>query len=204
MSALAKPTSSQILLIDPLTEFLGRLDGDLASQVRRRFKYLVAASNSVLVPRTHAVSSDVVTAEQWLSDPCEKRTARVFRYERDRSIWSNPHLVEAINKERRPPLYICGFWLDDVVAAAAIEAQAYAFDTHIITDLSFAYSRERWQPFTDRMMQYGVVPILLNTLLYEWMANTDDSEKRQVLETMWKENKQIELAGTFAPQIGLS
>ena len=54
------------------------------------------------------------------------------------------------------------------------------------------------------MMQYGVVPILLHTLLYEWMANTDDSEKRQVLETMWKENKQIELAGTFAPQIGLS
>lgn len=64
MSALAKPTSSQILLIDPLTEFLGRLDGDLAIQARRRFKYLVAASNSVLVPRTHAVSSDVVTAQQ--------------------------------------------------------------------------------------------------------------------------------------------
>ena len=90
--------------------------------------------------------------------------------------------MKAINDGQRPQLYICGFWFDDVVAAAAIEAQTHAFDTHISTDLSPTYSRKRRRSFIDRMMQYGVLPIVLQTLLYEWMANTEDSDKRRILE----------------------
>ena len=36
-------------------------------------------------------------------------------------------LLKAVNTGDRPQLYVCGFWLDDVVAAATIEAQTQAF-----------------------------------------------------------------------------
>ena len=74
--------------------------------------------------------------------------------------------------------------MDDVVAVAAIEAQTQAFDTHLIVDLSLAYSRECWQPCLDRIKQYGVIPVSLNTLLYEWMTNTDSREDRRSLEAL--------------------
>lgn len=201
MSALTKPETSQVLLIDPLTGYLEQLEEALATKVARRFEYLVAA-NKVFVPRNHAVSTEVGSADAWLSRPCEKRTSRVFRFDRNRSVWSNGDLASAIKKENRTQLYVCGFWLDDVVAATAIEAQTLAFDTHIITDLSLAYSRERWQPFLDRLMQYGVVPILLHTLLYEWMTNTEDSDKRQALEMLWQKNRRIESKNAFPSPIG--
>lgn len=204
MSVLAIPDTSQVLLVDPVADFLVQLDNAFAELTRKRFECLAKAANEARVPRIHAVSSEVGSDGQWLSKPCEKRTARVFRFERDRSVWSNSELLDAVNTEQRPQLYICGFWLDDVVAAAAIEAQTHAFDTHIVTDLSPAYSRECHRPFIDRMMQYGIVPIVLQTLLYEWMTNTEDSVRRRVLEELWQQNKQAEIRGASASRTGLS
>ena len=66
MSALATPETSQVLLVDPLTLFLDQLEDSLADQVSQRFRFLVAAANKLLIPRNHAVSVDVSSADQWL------------------------------------------------------------------------------------------------------------------------------------------
>ncbi len=203
-SALASPVDSQILIIDPFLRHLKQISPDLAERTRSKQANIAKAADLVLVPRTYAVSESAPARRLWLSRPCEIRTKRVFQYDRARSIWSNAELLTVINQERRPQLYVCGFWLDDVVAAAAIEAQTFAFDTHIITDLSPIYSCARRQPIMDRMMQYGVVPITLHSLLYEWMANTDDGDKRQAFQVLWEQNKQIEHEGASAPPTGLS
>lgn len=204
MTTLANPETSQLLLINPVTPCLRQLDSALANRIPTQFDCLSLAAKEAIVPTTFAVSSDFAPRDFWLTKPYEKRTTRVYHYDRDRSIWSNPDLREAINTERRPQLYVCGFWIDDVVTAAAIEAQTYAFDTHIIIDLSPAYSRERWQPFVDRMMQYGVVPILLHTLLYEWMTNADGEGKRQILKALWQQNKKIDQQAVSSSRTGLS
>ncbi len=203
-TALASPLDSQILIVDPFIRHLEQVCAGLAEQTKSKQANIARAADLVLVPRTYAVSEFAPARRLWLSRPCEKRTKRVFQYNRARSIWSNAELLTAINQERRPQLYVCGFWLDDVVAAAAIEAQTFAFDTHIITDLSPICSGARWRPIMDRMMQYGVVPITLHSLLFEWMANTDNGDKRQALEALWERNKQIEHEGASASRTGLS
>ena len=78
MSALATPDTSQILPVDPLTDFLDQLHCNLAELTRIRFEYLAKAANEALVPRVHAVSSGVSSDKQWLSKPCEKRPHGCF------------------------------------------------------------------------------------------------------------------------------
>ena len=94
--------------------------------------------------------------------------------------------------------------MDDIVAAAAIEAQTHAFDTHLIVDLSLAYSKDCWQPCLDRIKKYGVIPVRLSTLLYEWMANTEDYQRRQALGVLWQQNKQVDNQGASASRTRLS
>ena len=70
MSVLGTLETSQGLLVDPLTLFLDHLEDCLAIQVNRRFQLLVSAANELVIPRNHAASIDVSSAEQWLSMPC--------------------------------------------------------------------------------------------------------------------------------------
>ncbi len=203
MSVLAVPENSQLLLIDPIPQFINTVEDGLAKQITEQFRRLSVAADQALVPRYFAISQAENEHESWLSTPCEKNKPRVFCFEQDRSIWSNTNLLHSMQREDREQLFICGFWLDDVVAAAALEAQPLGFNTHVIVDLSLAYNRQRRRPVLDRFNQYGIVPISFQNLLYEWMANTDDDGCRKELEELWEEQRLFDLDGTFASQIGI-
>jgi len=122
MSVLAVPENSQLLLVNPVPRCLRQLDDDLADQTSEQFHRLSVAADQALVPRYFAISQPEDEREAWLSTPCEKRKARVFRFDRGRPVWSNADMLDAMRKEDREQLFICGFWLDDVVTAAALEA----------------------------------------------------------------------------------
>ncbi len=204
MPVLAIPENSQLLLVDPVPQYLNQLDRGVAKQVSEQFHSLSEATDQALVPRYFAVSQDTDERDTWLSRPCEQGKARVFRFERDRPVWSNTDMLEAIQKEERELLFICGFWLDDVVAAAALEAQMFGFNTHVIVDLSLAHDYRKRQSSLDRFSQYGIVPIFLQNLLYEWMAKTDDAERRRKLEGLWAQQRFLDRRGASASRIGLS
>ncbi|WP_136661352.1 isochorismatase family protein [Nitratireductor sp. XY-223] len=190
MPVLAVPENSQLLIIDPWHANACRLGSDLKRQLAVQFKRISSAADLALVPRYFAVSQGKSSGEMWLSTPCEKNKPRVFGFEHDRPVWSNKDLLNAMRKEGRDQLFICGFWLDDVVTAAALEAQPIGFNTHVIVDLSPSLNVEKRQLSIDRLNQYCIVPMPLQNLLYEWTAKTDDHIRRKALEAIWTEQQQ--------------
>ncbi len=198
MSILAVPEQSQLLLIDPVPQYLRQLDDVLAKQISEQFKRLSLAADHAQVPRYFAISRDIDQREAWLSKPCEQRQPRVFQFERDRPVWSNTNMVLSMQKEDREQLFVCGFWLDDVVMAAALEAQPLGFNTHVIVDLSLSYNVEGRQAALDRLNQYCVAPISFQNLLYEWMAKTEDDDRRGALESLWQDQRLMEQVDTSA------
>ncbi len=204
MSVLATPESSLLLLINPVQRNLGILHNGLADHVSQQFKWLTAAADEALVPRYFAISRDLEEQGQWLSRPCKKGKPRIFCFEPDRSIWSNVELLSAVQRENRSQLYVCGFWLDDVVSAAVLEAQIYGFDTHVVVDLCLAHDRRKHQSCLERMGSYGIVPIHLRNLLYEWMAKSDDAGRRKQLKRLWQQQKSFDVQGASAPRTGLT
>ncbi len=198
MSVLAVPENSQLLIIDPVPQYLHKLDDVFAKQISAQFKRLSLAADHAQVPRYFAISRNIDRRKAWLSKPCEKRQPRVFEFERDRPVWSNADMLHSMRKEDREQLFICGFWLDDVVAAAALEAQPFGFNTHVIVDLSLTYDRQRRQPVLDRLNQYSIAPITVQNLLYEWMAKTEDDNRRGAIEAFWEEQRSFDQTDTSA------
>jgi len=204
MPVLAVPENSQLLIIDPISQYLHQLDDGLVKQISEQFLRLSMAADLVGVPRYFAISRYYDERKAWLSMPCEKRQPRVFQFERDRPVWSNTDMLNSMQKENREQLFICGFWLDDVVTAAALEAQPIGFNTHVIVDLSLSYNRQRRQPVLDRLNQYCIAPITVQNLIYEWMAKTEDDDRRKDLETLWEEQRSCDQTDTSTERIGLS
>lgn len=198
MSVLAVPANSQLLIIDPVPQYIGQPNSNHAMQISRQFKLLSEATEQALVPRYFAISQDTDDRDNWLSMPCERNKTRVFRFERDRPVWSNTDMVLSMQKEDREQLFVCGFWLDDVVTAAALEAQPLGFNTHVIVDLSLSYNVEGRQASLDRLNQYGVAPISFQNLLYEWMAKTEDANRRGKLEKLWLDQRVFDNRGASA------
>lgn len=199
MSVLADPAKSLLLMIDPVLEFASQVESEYSIVVHEQFSRISIAADLALVPRYFAVSGEDGEHRIWLSTPCEKNKPRVFSFQRDRPIWSNEGLLKAMKMENRDQLFVCGFWLDDVVTAAALEAQPMGFDTHVITDLSIARSQKNRRLSIDRLNQYCIVPIPLQNLLYEWTAKTDDKSRRRELRLLWQEQRYRYGSGDHKP-----
>jgi len=208
MNMLAVPEQSQVLLIEPLEEFLDHLGTPHSALLRRQFAHLSKAADQAGVPRYFAVSGDKVDSAEWLSMPCRMNTPKIYSFENDRSVWSNVDLLESMKATHRERLFICGFWLDDVVTSTALEALTLGFDTHVIVDLTLASDRSKRCSAMDRLNQYTIAPVSLRNLLCEWMIQTEDAEVRSELKLLWegyewppighRENLLLGLLGPFA------
>ncbi|MBO6638462.1 MAG: isochorismatase family protein [Roseitalea sp.] len=195
---MADPSRSQILLIEPVPRQLDALDPSLAHQLSVSFEQLSEAADCVFVPRFFAVTDDDGSRDTWLSKPCERNRSRVFQFRTESTVLSNTKLLDALRKEEREQLFICGFWLDDTVASTALELLMLGFNAHIIIDLSLAYDRAQRGPALDRCNQYGVVPISFLSLLYEWLTHSDNDESRTSLIKLWEAQKDLERRGASA------
>ncbi|MCR9121021.1 MAG: isochorismatase family protein [Phyllobacteriaceae bacterium] len=195
---MADPGISQILLIDPVPARFGLLKTGHQRRVREAYRRLTEAADLARVPRYFAISDSAVGREHWLSTPCERNASRVHEVSTDRTVISNEALLAAMRDEMREQLFVCGFWLDDVVSSAALEALLIGFNAHLIMDLSPALDHTNRQATLDRLNQYGVPPISLRSLLYEWMAKAEDRDLRDALATLWQQQTAETNRGTSA------
>lgn len=95
------PEHSQLLLIDPVPQYINQLDSGLASKISKQFQRLSEAAEQTLVPRYFMISQDTDDRDTWLSMPCERNKKRVFQFERNLSVWSNTDMVLSMQKEDR-------------------------------------------------------------------------------------------------------
>jgi len=92
--------------------------------------------------------------------------------------------VTAIKSEKRERLFVCGFWLDASLGTAALEAFVEGFDVHLLVDLSFSRSEIGRADTIHRLTQYGIVPITISQLVFEWMSWTSDNEAASSLKSI--------------------
>lgn len=198
MTILADPEKSLVLIVDPTVQQACQLKSSIREATEVFFDRMTSAADAACVPRYFAVPSPNDQRDTWLSLPCERNKPRVFPVDPSRTVWTNGRLLNAMRDEMRDQLFLCGFWLDDVVSAAALEALALGFNAHLITDLTPAMDSANHKPALDRLNQYGVPPISLRGLLYEWAANCDDATVRQELMKHWEAQKAHERRGASA------
>lgn len=192
MSILAKPTDSLLLIINPAPECFNQLDYSSRMQLSAQFAHLTQAAEEAQIPRYFANTQEGEIDKSWLSKSLQNSKHHVFQCETNRPIWSNDELLNSVKEEQREQLFICGFWLDDVVTATALEALTIGFNTHVIVDLSLASRPTQRQSALDRLNQYTVAPIQLRGLLYEWMAKADNDQMRDELEQIWQKQVRFE------------
>ena len=184
MPFLSAPQKSCVLLVDPARRYASRLPLDFRETLERGFALLEEASQILQIPRYFAHPERRTEADDWFQTPCERNSNRVYDWPDGGTPWSNGDLVTSIHDENRPNLYIGGFWLDDSVTFAGLNALADGYDTYLLTDVSVARYPETREPAIDRLIQAGVVPTTTFQIASEWMAEVDDTGLRAKLSQL--------------------
>lgn len=183
MVATSVPNTSCLLIIEPTSESLITLPKAIQSTTIAKFKLLDQATDLVKVPQYFALNDEKdLHQDDGLLRSHEKTKQKVFSYISTQAPWQNSKLVAEIKSEKRERLFVCGFWLDASLGSAALEAFVEGFDVHLITDLSFSRSEIERAGTINRLMQYGVVPITMSQLIFEWMSWTSDPETASALK----------------------
>jgi len=185
MVATSVPNTSCLLIVEPTVDSLNALPQEIRSNTLARFDALDKAADLAKVPRYFATyEKDKQKRDNWLSRPCENSRQRVFSCLPTQAPWQNDELVTAIKSEKRERLFVCGFWLDASLGTAALEAFVEGFDVHLLVDLSFSRSEIGRADTIHRLTQYGVVPITISQLIFEWMSWTSDGEAATELKSI--------------------
>ncbi|MCG8360914.1 MAG: isochorismatase family protein [Kiloniellales bacterium] len=147
----------------------------MRSGLERGFALLEQAARILRIPRYFAHPEHGALFNNWFQTPCEQSRKRVYDWPDGGTPWSNSDLITSIHGENRPNLYIGGFWLDDSVTFAGLNALADGYDTYLLTDVSVARYPETREPAIDRLIQAGVVPTTTLQIASEWMAEAHDT-----------------------------
>lgn len=182
MVATSVPDTSCLLIVEPTAGSLRALPKVVQLNTLARFQSLDEATDLARVPRYFATYEESETQrDNWLSHPCENVRQRVFPCLPTQAPWQNDDLVTAIKSEKRERLFLCGFWLDASLGSAALEAFVEGFDVHLLVDLSFSRSEIGRADTIHRLTQYGIVPITISQLVFEWMSWTSDGAAASAL-----------------------
>jgi len=183
MVATSVPDTSCLLVVEPTMDSLKALPSAIQSNTAAKFKSLDEAADLTKVPRYFATyEKGKKQQDKWLSSPCENTQQRVYPCLPTQAPWQNDDLVTAIKSENRERLFVCGFWLDASLGTAALEAFVEGFDVHLLVDLSFSRSEIGRADTIHRLTQYGIVPITISQLIFEWMSWTTNDEAASALK----------------------
>ncbi|MFK5980694.1 MAG: isochorismatase family protein [Rhizobiaceae bacterium] len=185
MVATSVPETSCLLIVEPTADSLEALPAEIRSKTATKFNSLDEAADLAKVPRYFATyEANKSKRDKWLSHPCENVRQRVFPCLPTQAPWQNDELVTAIKSEKRERLFVCGFWLDASLGSAALEAFVEGFDVHLLVDLSFSKSEIGRADSIHRLTQYGIVPITISQMIFEWMSWTSDHEAASALKSI--------------------
>lgn len=184
MPFLSAPQKSCVLLVDPARQHASKTPLDFRETLERGFALLEEAAQILQIPRYFARSAEGTEPEDWFQTPCERNRKRVYDWPDGGTPWSNGDLITSIHSENRSNLYIGGFWLDDSVTFAGLNALADGYDTYLLTDVSVARYPETREPAIERLIQAGVVPTTTLQIASEWMAEVRDTGMRAKLSQL--------------------
>lgn len=184
MTFLSAPEKSCILLMDPARRYASRIPLDSHETLERGFAILEKSAQILQIPRYFARPDGHPRSDEWFQTPCERNGKRVYDWPDGGTPWSNGDMVASIHRENRSNLYIGGFWLDDAVTFAGLNALAEGYNTYLLYDVSAARFPETRGPAVDRLIQAGVVPTTTFQIASEWMAKARDSEIRAQLSEL--------------------
>lgn len=142
---------------------------------RARFRLARRSRPDSFDPEVLCLPGGRAETDEWFQQPCERNRKRVYDWPNGGTPWSNGDLITSIHSENRPNLYIGGFWLDDAVTFAGLNALADGYDTYLLTDVSVARYPETREPAIERLIQAGVVPTTTLQIASEWMAEAHDT-----------------------------
>ena len=184
MPFVSDPLESCILLIDPVRRHASALPADFGKTFEKGFALLEEAAQILQIPRYFARPERESQSDAWFQTPCERSRKRVYDWPDIGSPWSNGDLVISIHSENRHNLYVCGFWLDDAVTFAMLNALADGDGTPLLFDISAARVPETREPAIERLIQAGVVPTTGFQIVSEWMAQAHDTGMRDRLSDL--------------------
>jgi Isochorismatase family len=82
--------------------------------------------------------------------------------------WAETPLGLALARVSRMSLLICGYWLDDCITFAALNALGEGYDIYLVTDASPSLEVGERQMAMMRLVQAGIVPTTTRQAIREW------------------------------------
>lgn len=166
MPPLLKPSECIVLLVEPFTDASIPDDDAVATA---RFRILQAAT-VCQIPALFATSA-VTSAPSAGATP-------IHNLQSTMTTWAESSLGAALAATSKSSLLICGYWLDESVTFAALNALSEGYDVYLLADASPPLDYVHRHTATLRLVQAGVVPTTTRQTIREWAANTIDSPLR--------------------------
>jgi nicotinamidase-related amidase len=163
MAPLLQPADCSVLVVDPHTHHVRRLDAARQRELVEPLSLTVDAALAGRVPTHLAFRGRPPEPIEWVTAP--NPAAHVHALGTIGSSWSNSGLHAALAAESRTSLIVCGFWLETTVTFLVLPALASGFEVFVVMDATPARADRAARPAADRLLHAGAVPITTGQLI---------------------------------------
>ncbi len=183
MAPLLKPDDCCILLIDPQQRNVSsaNIDDNERQALMSRHALVEKAAQALRVPKVFAIYGEAEDRRKWIAQPCEPAHPRIYAIGGSGSLWASSGISVALAQIGRACLVLCGFWLEESVTFAALNALADGFDVFALLDACPSRERNAQNHAINRLLQAGVVPLTTAQMVREWAEAVPDELQRSTL-----------------------
>lgn len=187
MPPLLKPAESILLILDPRSENLERVDSASRDPTARKLTSAHLAAQLVGVPTHLASNATLGPAKSWIAIAATTGAANSHDLPPASVQWRESPLGMALAASERNSLVLCGFWLECTATFTALAANAEGIDVAVLVDATPNWLAETKQPAIDRLIQAGVVPMTTAQMIMEWAEGAASASTRQQLMSLLSE-----------------
>jgi hypothetical protein len=173
MTPLLRPADCCVLLVDPRTRHLSRLDATRRAGPARCLGLVFDAAVACAVPVHLAFVGSVPEPSDRVSPLSSPPPTHAHALGTKGASWSRSGLHKALPAQLRSSLVLAGFWLETTVTFLALPALAAGFEVFVAMDASPAWEDTAARPAADRLLQAGAVPLTTHQLIAEWIEASD-------------------------------
>ncbi|HML29826.1 MAG TPA: isochorismatase family protein [Hyphomicrobium sp.] len=183
MAPLLRPDDCCILFIDPVEGNVSSASIDDAERqaLISRHALVEKAAQALQVPKVFAIYGEAEDRKNWIAQPCETADPRIYAIVNSGSLWTSSGIGAALTQIGRACLVLCGFWLEESVTFAALNALADGFDVFALLDACPSREKEAQQHAINRLLQAGVVPLTTAQMVREWAEAIPNELQRSTL-----------------------
>jgi len=174
-----RAATSQLVVIDLQSRLMPAVIG--TKFLMKRFRALIAGARILGVPvwATAHNPAGLGKLVEEIADlvPAERRLDKM-RF----SAWAEPTISGALDDPARPDLVVCGCEAHVCVMQTALDLKEKGRSVAVVSDAIGARRTGDVEAALTRMTQAGVVPVLTDMLLFEWLETADRPERKPILD----------------------